>query len=123
MDVCKRVIPGSYQELLNITLRYVAPDNEAMLSYAPVDRIACVMLFSQEMTVRGEADMARMTRDLIQGTADLGGAYYLPYRLHATQDQFIENYPAATEFAAAKRTLDPQLTFRNALWDTYMAGL
>jgi FAD/FMN-containing dehydrogenase len=123
VDVCKRVIPGSYQELLNITLRYVAPDNEAVLSYAPVDRIACVMLFSQEMTVRGEADMQRMTQDLIQGTADLGGAYYLPYRLHATQDQFIQNYPAATQFAAAKRAVDPQLLFRNALWDTYMADL
>ncbi|MDG1011025.1 MAG: FAD-binding protein, partial [Amylibacter sp.] len=66
LDVCKRIIPGSYQELLNITLRYVAPDNEAVLSYAHVDCIACVMLFSQEMTVRGEADMVRMTRGLIQ---------------------------------------------------------
>ena len=81
------------------------------------------MLFSQEMTVRGEADMARMTRDLIQGTANLGGTYYLPYRLHATQDQFIQNYPAATNFATLKRALDPQLLFRNALWDIYMAKL
>ena len=101
----------------------MAPDNEAVLSYAHVDRIACVMLFSQEMTVRGEADMVRMTRDLIQETADLGGVYYLPYRLHATQDQFIQNYPEATNFAARKRVLDPQLLFRNALWDNYMARL
>lgn len=121
--LCKRVIPASYQELLNITLRYVAPDKEAVLSYAPVDRIACVMLFSQEMTLRGEADMQRMTQALIAGTAELGGTYYLPYRLHATQAQFEQSYPSAAEFVAAKRKIDPELRFRNGLWDTYMAGL
>lgn len=121
--LCKRVIPASYQELLNITLRYVAPDKEAVLSYAPVDRIACVMLFSQEMTVRAEADMQRMTQALIAGTAELGGTYYLPYRLHATQAQFENSYPDADEFVAAKRKIDPDLRFRNGLWDTYMAGL
>ena len=64
VQMCRQVIPGSYQSLLNITLRYVKQDAESWLSYAPVDRIACVMLFSQEMTQRGEADMARMTRNL-----------------------------------------------------------
>lgn len=121
--LCKRVIPASYQELLNITLRYVAPDAESVLSYATVDRIACVMLFSQEMTARAEADMRRMTQALIAGTAELGGTYYLPYRLHATQALFEQSYPRATEFVAAKRKIDPDLRFRNGLWDTYMAGL
>jgi FAD/FMN-containing dehydrogenase len=121
--MCKRVIPGSYQELLNITLRFVAPDKESVLSYAPEQRIACVMLFSQEMTVRAEADMRRMTEALVGGTAALGGAYYLPYRLHATQNQFTSVYPRAEEFVARKRKLDPNLRFRNGLWDTYMAGL
>ncbi|MEM7439547.1 MAG: FAD-binding protein [Pseudomonadota bacterium] len=123
VKLCRLVIPGSYQEMLNITLRFVAQDDESWLSYAPTDRIACVMLFSQEMTERGEADMARMTRELIEGTAALGGSYYLPYRLHATQDQFERVYPRAREFAAAKRAIDPGGLFRNALWDTYMAQM
>jgi hypothetical protein len=67
--------------------------------------------------------MKRMTQALIAGTADLGGAYYLPYRLHATQDQFTAVYPRAAEFVAAKRKIDPHLRFRNALWDTYMTRL
>jgi len=118
--LCQSVIPSSYQELLNITLRYVAGDTESWLSYAPAVRIAAVMLFSQEMTTRAEADMARMTRALIDGVLDIGGTYYLPYRPHATTGQFIRAYPRAAEFAAQKRVIDPALRFRNALWDRYL---
>ena len=121
--LCQRLIPSSYQELLNITLRYVATDSESWLSYAPGPRIAAVMLFSQEMTTRGEADMARMTRALIDAVLDIGGSYYLPYRLHATRAQFERAYPKAAEFAAKKREIDPDLRFRTALWDRYLGAL
>ncbi len=121
--VCRSVIPASYQEFLNVTLRYIAPDPDSWLAYAPGPRIAAVMSFSQEMTARAEADMARMTRALIDGIVGIGGTYYLPYRPHATVGQLVRAYPRAAEFAAAKRALDPELTFRNALWDNYMAHL
>ncbi len=118
----KKIIPGSYQELLNITLRYVAQDPTALLSYAPQGpRIASVLLFSQEMTARGEADMARMTQEMVEAVLAIGGSYYLPYRLHATPDQFRRCYARSADFVALKRQIDPGLRFRNALWDTYMA--
>ena len=120
---CQDVIPASFQEMLNITLRYVAADAESWLSYAPVPRIAAVMLFSQEMTQRAEADMARMTNALIERVLTSGGTYYLPYRLHASQAQFVGAYPRAAEFAAEKRRIDPDLRFRNALWDRYLEAL
>ncbi len=123
VDACQEVIPSSYQEMLNITLRYVAPDRESVLSYAPGPRIACVMLFSQEMTVRAEADHRRMTEELIERTLDLGGTYYLPYRPHARVDQLRRGYPRVEEFVAAKRELDPDGLFRNMFWDTYLEGL
>ncbi len=61
VKACQAVIPASYQQLLNITLRYVNTDRDSVLAYAPEPRIAAVLLFSQEKTVRGETDMARMT--------------------------------------------------------------
>ncbi|TRW98620.1 FAD-binding oxidoreductase [Paracoccus sp. M683] len=121
--VCKDAIPPSYQEMLNVTIRYVAADPDSWLAYAPTPRLAAVMSFSQEMSERSEADMARMTRDLIDGMAGIGGSYYLPYRPHATIDQFATVYPRAADFAAAKRALDPSLTLRNALWDNYLRTL
>lgn len=123
VKACQDIIPSSYQQLLNITLRYVDQDKESVLCYATTPRIAAVMLFSQEMSVRGEADMARMTSALIERTLEIGGSYYLPYRLHATDDQFRRAYPRATEFVQRKRESDPDLLFRNAMWDRYMANL
>ncbi len=123
VQACQDVIPASYQDLLNITLRYVDTDQDSVLAYATEPRIAAVMLFSQEMSARGEADMARMTTELIARTLDIGGTYYLPYRLHATDAQFQRGYARAPEFVSRKRALDPALVFTNSMWDRYMAKL
>ncbi len=123
VTACQEIIPESYQELLNITLRFVDADTTSLLSYAPVPRIAAVMLFSQEMTERAEADMARMTEALIDRTHAIGGSYYLPYRQHARLDQFATGYPRAAEFVAEKRAIDPDLVLRNNLWDSYLGRL
>lgn len=123
IDACQQIIPASYQELLNITMRYVKADRESVLAYAPGNRIACVLLFSQEMTQRAETDHKRMTQDLIERVLDMGGTYYLPYRPHATAQQFLRGYPQAQEFVERKLELDPTRTFRNGFWDTYLEGL
>ncbi|GAB1479117.1 FAD-binding oxidoreductase [Paracoccaceae bacterium] len=124
LALCREIIPASYQELLNVTLRWVERDETALLSYAPQGpRIASVLLFSQEMSQRGEADMARMTGRLIEAVQGIGGSYYLPYRPHASPAQFRAGYAQAAEFAALKRRVDPGLLFRNALWDRYIASL
>jgi FAD/FMN-containing dehydrogenase len=120
---CRDVIPASYQQLLNITLRYVNTDHDSVLAYATEPRIAAVLLFSQEKTVRGEEDMARMTHALIDRVLDIGGTYYLPYRPHASLAQLSRGYPRAAAFAARKRAADPELLFRNQLWDGYFAKL
>jgi FAD/FMN-containing dehydrogenase len=123
VKACRDVIPASYQQLLNITLRYVDTDRDSVLAYATEPRVAAVLLFSQEKTARGEGDMARMTHALIDRVLDIGGTYYLPYRPHATLEQLTRGYPRAAEFAAAKRAADSELLFRNHLWDRYFARL
>jgi FAD/FMN-containing dehydrogenase len=123
VKACQAVIPASYQQLLNITLRFVNTDHDSVLAYATEPRIAAVMLFSQEKTARGESDMARMTHDLIERVLDIGGTYYLPYRPHASLAQLSRGYPRAAAFAAAKRAADPDLLLRNQLWDGYFARL
>jgi hypothetical protein len=111
------VIPASHQRLLNITLRYVDADRDSVLAYAPEPRIAAVLLFSQEMTARAEADMARMTHALVERVLQLGGTYYLPNRPHASLDQLLGGYPRAQEFTTKKREIDGDLLLRNYLWD------
>lgn len=123
LQICREIIPASYQEFLNVTLRYIDTDAESWLSYAREPRIAAVMSFSQEKTARAEADMQRMTRVLVGAITEIGGSYYLPYRPHPTAAQFSAAYPRAEEFAQAKRRLDPDLLFRSNLWDSYLERL
>jgi FAD/FMN-containing dehydrogenase len=123
LSACREVIPDAFVEFLNVTLRFVDTDRDSVLPHSPGPRIAAVMSFTQEMTTRAEADHQRLTRALIDRVVALGGSYYLPYRPHATVAQFTAAYPRAAEFAAAKRALDPALTLRNALWDSYLEGL
>jgi FAD/FMN-containing dehydrogenase len=121
VQACRDVIPSSFQEMMNITLRFVDTDKDSILAYATEQRIASVLLFSQEKSERAEADMARMTHDLIERVLAIGGTYYLPYRPHATVDQFKRGYQRHAEFVSAKRTYDPGLSFRNGLWDNYVS--
>ena len=121
LTACRDIIPKSRAEFLNVTLRHVAEDKMPVLSIAPVRRIAAVMSFSQEVTPEGEIDMMQTTEALIERVTAIGGAFYLPYRLHARRDQVEKAYAAAPSFVAAKRRYDPTLLFRNEMWDAYFA--
>lgn len=119
LAACRDVIPPSGQDLLNITLRWLEADTTSVLSFAPAPRIAAVMLFPQQMTAEAEESMRAMTEALTDRVLALGGSYYLPYRLHARGDQLRKAYPRIEEFLGAKRKYDPQLRFRNMMWEKY----
>ena len=122
LDLLRHVVPRGRQDLLNVTVRYVAGDPESVLAYAGTPRISSVMSFSQRLTSGEEAAMLRMTQDLLEGVIGLGGAFYLPYRLHARRDQVARAYPGLARFIAEKRARDPGLLFRNTMWATYVGG-
>jgi FAD/FMN-containing dehydrogenase len=119
---CQEIIPPAGIEFLNVTLRYVAADTESVLAFAPTRRIAAVMSFSQEMHPQAEAAMRRMTEALIERVVAIGGSFYLPYRLHARRDQVGKAYANVARFVERKQHYDPQLLFRNTMWDQYFAG-
>jgi len=122
LRACQEVIPKGRAEFLNVTLRYVAKDETSVLSYATTNRIAAVMSFSQQVTPEGEADMLRTTEMLIDRVAAIGGSFYLPYRLHARRDQIEKVYANTPHFIERKRHYDPNLLFRNAMWDAYFSS-
>jgi FAD/FMN-containing dehydrogenase len=121
LAACREIIPPSRQELINITLRYVEADRVSALAYAPVPgaRIAAVMSFTQELTPEADRAMAAMTEGLIEAVLALDGTFYLPYRLHARPEQVRAAYPEFDVFIAKKYYYDPQLRFRNLMWDKY----
>ena len=115
-----RDIVGSHSvDLLNVTVRDVRADQDTLLRYATKEVLALVMLFSQARTEDGEASMAEFTRALVDAALDVGGTYYLPYRLHPTVEQFRRAYPQHAEFFAAKRRHDPEELFQNGFYARY----
>jgi FAD/FMN-containing dehydrogenase len=122
LDQLRTIIPTHRADLLNVTVRFVAPDQDSFLRYADQDMFALVMLFNQLRTQQADQQMATMTRELIEAALSLGGRYYLPYRLHATVEQFYRAYPQAQHFFALKRQYDPEELFQNELYRKYGAA-
>ncbi|HYE59170.1 MAG TPA: hypothetical protein VD948_11720, partial [Rhodothermales bacterium] len=106
-------------DLMNVTVRNVYPDRDSFLRYAREELFGFVILFNQPRTAEGDRAMAAMTRDLVDMVLGLGGTYYLPYRLHATREQFRRAYPQAEAFFTLKRRYDPDELFQNQFYLTY----
>jgi FAD/FMN-containing dehydrogenase len=115
----KGIILAHRADLLNVTVRQTETDNDTFLRYADQPMIAFVMFFSQHRTDAADRDMEQMTRELIGAALASGGRYYLPYRLHASAEQFRAGYPQSDEFFRLKRKYDPKSLFENGFYLKY----
>lgn len=111
----KKIVPKYKIDLLNITIRNVLKDNDTFLNYAKEDVFGFVMFFNQKKTTDGEKEMERFTQEITNAVLELKGTYYLPYRLHATNEEFEKAYPQAKQFFELKKKYDPNEVFQN-LW-------
>jgi FAD/FMN-containing dehydrogenase len=119
LNAMRGVLRRHRPNLLNVTVRLVNADPDTYLRYADKPIIAFVMLFVQEKTPKAEDNMRQLTRDLIDAALEQGGRYYLPYRLHATPEQFHKAYPNARTFFELKRKYDPDELFQNNFYAQY----
>jgi FAD/FMN-containing dehydrogenase len=119
VEEMRNIIPANHADLLNVTVRDVNTDRDTFLRYADKDMLSLVMLFSQTRNAEGEAQMAKLTQDLIGAALKHEGRYYLPYRLHATPEEFAEAYPQAKVFFSLKRKYDPDELFQNEFYLKY----
>jgi FAD/FMN-containing dehydrogenase len=115
----RTIIPRHDIDLLNVTVRGVHRDDDTVLRYAVGDMFAFVMLFNQPRTPEADAKLEAATREIIDATLDVGGSYYLPYRLHATPEQFRRAYPGAARFFVGKQKYDPTGMFQNGFSKRY----
>jgi FAD/FMN-containing dehydrogenase len=115
----RSIIAKRRANLLNVTVRSVSEDPDTFLRYADQPMIAFVMLFVQQRTDAAEKEMETLTRELIDAALEHDGRYYLPYRLHATTEQFHQAYAKAREFFDLKRKYDPGELFQNQFYLKY----
>ncbi len=115
----KKIIQAHHEDLLNVTVREIQPDHDTLLRYADQPMIAFVMYFSQSRNASGDEDMGQMTRQMIDAASHYGGRYYLPYRLHASKEEFRAAYPQAEDFFRLKQKYDPDSLFENEFYTKY----
>jgi FAD/FMN-containing dehydrogenase len=119
LALARTIVPQHPVDLLNVTVRDVREDKDTFLRYADRDLFALVMLFNQPRTQAADEAMRVFTSAMIDAALECGGRYYLPYRLHASPQQFHRAYPQAAEFFAKKRQHDPDGIFRNQFYLKY----
>jgi decaprenylphospho-beta-D-ribofuranose 2-oxidase len=105
--------------LLNITVRYVGKNDEAVMSYAKDDMFALVMLINQGTSEESIETTGRVIRNMIDVTLKHDGTYYLPYYHYPTKEQLKEAYPRTEEFFEMKEKYDPDERFMNLFYEEY----
>jgi FAD/FMN-containing dehydrogenase len=102
--------------VINVSVRHAYQDSGTLLAWAKTEVFAFVVYYRQGASTEAQRAVGQWTRELNAAAIELGGAYYLPYQIYETREQFLAAYPRAQEFFALKKIVDPDYRFRNQLW-------
>ncbi|MFD2445542.1 FAD-dependent oxidoreductase [Bacillus sp. CGMCC 1.16607] len=115
----KTIVNNENLNLLNITIRYVEKDKQAVLSYAKEDMFGLVLLINQGNSSEDINKTKKIVQQMIDTTLSYRGSYYLPYYPYASKEQLRESYPNIQKFFKKKKELDPNEVFVNLFYEEY----
>lgn len=115
----KKVFNDNDVNVINVSIRHALPDTGSKMAWARTESFAFVVYYKQGTSGKERDHVANWTREMIDAVLSVGGTYYLPYQLHATDAQFHSAYPHALEYFEIKKHYDPHTKFTNKLWDKY----
>ena len=119
IDDLRNLLEGEHLNLLNITIRYVNHDEDAVLSYAKEDMFSLVLLINEGRSQEDVKKTTEIVQKMIDITLAHHGSYYLPYYSYPSKLEFEEAYPRANEFFVKKEKYDPNDTFVNMFYKEY----
>lgn len=105
--------------VINVSIRHAFPDPGSYLAWAPDEVFSFVIYYRQGTSESAKKRVKQWTRELVDAAIAVGGRHYLPYQIHATEDQFRRGYKNFQKFFDVKTQYDPTNKFRNKLWDAY----
>ncbi|MEK7641360.1 MAG: FAD-dependent oxidoreductase [Patescibacteria group bacterium] len=115
----KKVFVDNDVNVINVSIRHAQADSGAVLAWARKESFAFVVYYKQGTDEESRKKVGEWTRQMIDQVLTVGGTYYLPYQLLATDDQIHRAYPHLVEYFEIKNAYDPTDKFTNKLWDTY----
>ncbi len=118
-DAVRTIVEEQDVNLLGVTIRYVAANPYAYLSYAMEDCFSFMLYTNQGRDTAGRAAAARMTHALVDAAHAVGGRHYLAYQRWPSMAQVRTSYPYIDRFFAEKRARDPREVFTSGFYRHY----
>ena len=120
MDSARTILRDSQTNLLGLTIRYVRPDHESLLSYAPREEaLAAVLYYNEPLSPEGRAKGNALTQQLTRLAVQNGGTFYLTYAREVELEDLRQAYSRIEEFFQAKHRYDPENRFSSRFFELY----
>jgi len=113
----RNILQKNKVTVLNLSIRHAEQNTESILTWSSKETFSVVLYYKRDRTDQAAKRADKWAQELITAVSSVGGTYYLPYELHATEKQFRQAYPRFDEFIELKKEIDPYYKFRNKLWD------
>jgi decaprenylphospho-beta-D-ribofuranose 2-oxidase len=109
----RKMLADQKMQLLNVTIRKVKPDTEALVAYATTDMYAFVSYYKIPKAAAGTRQMTDFTRQMMDYLQTIDGKFYLAYRGYYTRSQIHRMYPQLQTLFQLKQQFDPTELFTN----------
>jgi FAD/FMN-containing dehydrogenase len=123
LESYKKLIKKYHIDLLNVTIRKIAQDTNALVSYAQTDMYGFVVYYKVPRTLTGIQTIQAFTSELVEYLISIKARYYLCYGSYYTQSQLTTMYPEIRTLFALKTQYDPDTLFTNEWYEKYRGGL
>jgi len=119
----KQLIRKHGVNLLNVTIRKVNADTNALVSYAQQDMYGFVVYYKVAKDPTSVQALNAFTEELIDDLISIKATYYLCYGSYYSQVQLIAMYPGLPTLFALKAQRDPTGLLTNLWYEKYRAGI
>ena len=119
----KKILQEDKVNVISFTIRYVVPNNESYLSYAPNEDAFGIIYYSNvKLSEKGLKNTEKTVQKLVDLAIKNNGTYYLTYNLYPTQKQIREAYPLIDDVFEKKKKYDPEELFMSKFYAKYALG-
>ncbi|GHO46563.1 FAD-binding oxidoreductase [Ktedonospora formicarum] len=115
----KRLLHKHNINLLNVTIRKVTQDTNALVSYAQTNMYGFVVYYKVSRRSKEIQTLQAFTSELIEYLISIKARYYLCYGSYYSQSQLISMYPEIHTLFTRKSQYDPQELFTNEWYEKY----
>jgi FAD/FMN-containing dehydrogenase len=119
----RRLLSKHSIDLLNVTVRKVSKDINALVSYAQEDMYGFVVYYKVQQKSAERERLSSFTRELFDYLLSIKATYYLCYGSYYSPTQLTTMYPNLRTFLALKAQQDPNKLFTSVWFEKYREAM